>query len=863
MGVDSRSTANEEGPKEVGEPVSLDTSVLYRRLAFNFTTLADRFMKSMLRSFDGSPRKFVLINRKPIVNDLKPEVTPSHDIWLIDCSGSMSWDIETVRSEVVKVATLQDFAGREKYVSVISYASSGDVVVHFDHIRVEDVMTPGSKYEAAIRNLRTRGCTCGSQALKIAIGMIRSNEVTAITLHTDGYFNDRSPGEEMRQIDQMAAQVKAMPNAFVNTIAYGGYSDFTTLSRIANDGGGTCFRAPRAKDVFTALETAAKAISGTLVPATIIPKGDADYSVFVSLAARKVLGSAGDIKVVGIPDGSDQVAIQYRYATKEEYDASSEPESDASQEWLALAAGYLAEGRLNDAKYALVSARAEGILRDGGRAITGPQIAALAADIENAILTGSLVQSKGFGMPGADRASVLKVLSVMSRFTGDIEVDVSTIAATYRRRGTRKMAGKREKDGTITQPRAKRAFRNGGRWGQVSAFELNRDTATINMRVTRPIDVIRLSDGQLVKTAGGLDLSKQTAFNNYTIVADGSLNLDKIPCLIRNEVLHRRLVALGVLPDNGYDVNRTYVIDLDGRPLIGFDASFDASVISGFVDRVAPLMAVSSIFRALMTGKSDERTDEQISELAALHISPAGYFGPPSCEEYDDLEKALEAGTVDSYVKFHVTFGSRTLLNVGELPSANAFLARRFTVSVDGVSQDKPKVPQFWENWSVGVKTLGPKIKLTQADTLLFPIYSDFLGMSNDGSFGKVLSSAGAEAGLVNSVYKALRGGLSTAEKTEAFRDAQRLVDNAIDASFDSVSQIVFYIGATGLLPDAFGDVQRMNAEKLEAACPTLKLGKAEKDGSFFLVGDTVVSIFPETAYFSKGSKVADADLDE
>ena len=823
-------------------------------------------MKSILRDFQGNPRKFLLISSKPIAADPKPAVTPSHDIWVIDCSGSMSWDIATVRSELVKTATLQDLLGREKYISVISYASSGDVIVHFDHISVEDVVAPGSKYEAAIQNLRTRGCTCASQAVKLALGMVRPNEVTAITLQSDGYFNDRSPGEEMRQIDALTAQFRAMPNAFVNTIAYGSYSDFPTLNRIAIDGGGTCFRAPRAKDVFTALETTAKQISGSMVSATVIQKDDADYTSYLSLAARKILGSTGDVKVVGVPAGSDQCAFQYKYVTEAEYNASTDTTGDDTLAFLLLAAGYLAEGRLNDAKYALVSARAADILRDGGRAITGPQIAALAADIENAILVeqGKITQSKDYGMPGADRASVLKVLSVMSRFTSDLEVDVPTIAATYRRRGTRKQPGKREKDGTITPNRAKRAFRDGGRWGQVGAFELNRDTATINMRVTRPIDIIRISDNQVVKKAGGLDLTKAQAFNNYTIVSDGALNLDKIPCKIGSEVLHRRLVALGVLPDNGYDASRTYVIDLDGRPLIGYDATFEASTITGFLDKVAPLLAVSSILRALLAGKSDERTDAETAELAEIHVGPSGYFGPPSCEEYSDLQAALADGSVDSFIKYRVTFGNRTLLNAGELPSANDFLARRFTVSVGGVAQDKPKFPQMWDGWTVGVKTLSGRTKLVASDALLFPIYSDFLGVTDDGTVARILTDAGADASLIKAFRKAMKGTNDRDEQMATLKDVQRVVNAAADALFDNVSQIVFYIGATGLLPDAFGEPTKMNADALEAACPEIKLGKATKDGSFFLVGDTLVSIFPETAYFSTGTgSAASADLDE
>ena len=66
----------------------------------------------------------------------------------------------------------------------------------------------------------------------------------------------------------------------------------------------------------------------------------------------------------------------------------------------------------------------------------------------------------------------------------------------------------------------------------------------------------------------------------------------------------------------------------------------------------------------------------------------------------------------------------------------------------------------------------------------------------------------------------------------------------------DKLSPLVFYVGATGLLPDEL-DVKAQTADQLQAKYPDLALSKDEKEGTFFEIGNTVVTVFAETADFS------------
>lgn len=824
----------------------------------------EKFMRIALRDFLGRPKTFYDVQVEETTSD--PGSTApvkSHHIVVVDRSGSMYYDMADMKTMIEKVFTLDEFRDGDMNVTLISYSSSGDYTEHFVRSKVSEIMEPNSPQINQIRSLKVTGLTCASQALRAAINHIRSDEVTAISLHSDGYFNDLSPGAERREIDKIIAEYQKMSNVFVNTIAYRGYCDFGLLSLIANSCSGQCFRTPSTKEFYTALVETSKLVSGNLRPVINVSLSGSDYVTFVCREARKFIGSGDDFQVLGLPSGASSVMYRWKSISESEY--NSLPQNNDSKvetkALLSLAAAKVAEGHINEAKYALVSARAIGLLATHGRALTNPQVAAMAEDLEKFLFGDDvLVQSPDYGMPGADETSVLKVLKVLSRYAKDLEVDMDKLSGSYQRRGVRSVPGTRLDDGTIRPPNARSVFRGGGSWGHVNSFDLNRSTATINMQVSRAIDIIPSGADQPVTEVAGKVLNLM-AFNNYTIVSDGSLNVPRLHLKIKSEALHRRLVSLGVLGKTSqYDPTKVYLVSLEGRPLIDYDSSFSLEVVSNFFDKIAPMLVVSSILRAYTPPTAGEDlTESQIQELDLLHISPKMYFTPPTTNEYTDLKEALSNGTVDSFVKYNVTFGSSKILNSKALPSANAFLKRRFEVSVGGVVQDSPNFLQSWNGWTVSEKKLTARTKLTPVDDLMFPIFEDFLGTRENGRFGEVLASAGLNSKKVQNAYQAIRGKLDKDDLLETLSDLKGVLEEAIENLYEEISNIVFYIGSTGLLPEGFGEVKAMTADQIFQIYGDLKIGKAESDGTFYDLNGTVLSIFPETAYFSTERRSAQA----
>lgn len=813
----------------------------------------------------GRPKAFYRVEEVPLTAPPTPAKKTSHHILIIDRSGSMYGELDAVKGMVEKVLTLEEYKDSEMLVSVLSYSSQGDWTAHVERARVEDVMAPGSKHVEAIRKIRVTGLTCISQGLRAAKDLCRAGETTCVTLHSDGYANDRSPGAEKREIDGLVEEFKKLPDVFVNTIAYNHWSDFKLLSYVANACGGTCFQTPTAKELFNTLHQTADLLAGQVVPTVEVASEGADYTAFVSVAARKVLGASGTLSVRGVKAEHDRVAYRYHRLEQAEYDALNEPvcgDGASVTPVLAFASAKISEGRLNEAKYALVSARDLTLLEEHARALTNPQVAAMAAAVGTVLFDGipaTHVMAKTVGLPNAGQASVMRILGILGKYARDVEVDLPTLRAGYKRRGVRRVPGTRNPDGTVTPPTHKTVPRTDG-WAKVKSFDLNRNTATVNMLVARPVDLVDTATGSKVPEVAGIKLDLES-FNNYTIVGDGELNLARIPVRITNKRLHRELVDVGALPAGDLDPKATYEVVLDGRPLVAYDATFDAQVFAGVFDRVARIKALSSILSASLKEKSDAYTDDQITALKAHYLSASMYFSPPTTTEYADLQAALSEGSVDTRISYKVDFGTTKMLTVGDLYSANAFLERHFTLNRNGADEKKPKFDMRWDaGVRYGYKALSARTKLNACDDLQKPIFEDFLGLKATGAVGDILRSVGASDDAIAAFHDAAAGKVSADRAVEVFADTRRALDAAVEAEYASVSPVVFYIGATGLLPDEFGGPKALSADDARAAYPDLSIGKAESDGTFYDVGGVILSVYPKAEYFSTRGPVSDAD---
>jgi hypothetical protein len=149
-------------------------------------------------------------------------------------------------------------------------------------------------------------------------------------------------------------------------------------------------------------------------------------------------------------------------------------------------------------------------------------------------------------------------------------------------------------------------------------------------------------------------------------------------------------------------------------------------------------------------------------------------------------------------------------------------------------------------------KALSAKTKVTKVDEFMRNLFDDFLGLRPNGSATKVLEAVGADK--LAAILKDRGKGKQPAKKAfvEALADAKKKLDARSDALFaEKLSALVFYVGSTGLLPDEM-EAKAVSADVLAQKYPELAFSKDEKEGTFFEVGDTIISVYAKTEYFSR-----------
>ena len=804
-----------------------------------------------LRDFNGNPLEYFFVEIVPVDSTQVSTVTdPSHHIVVMDASGSMYYDIDPMKSTIEKVWTLEEYKDSEQYVSLVSYASNGDLIVHFDHVQVKDILAPGSRYLQEIRGMRTRGATCLSQGLAKARTLVRPDELTAITLHSDGYANDRSPTDERNQIDRIVSEFAGMGNVYVNTVSYR-YGDYNLLNGISNSLSGKCIQAGSSKEVFDALHDTTALLNGQRSPALFQSIGNADYQVFFSRKDRKILGSNKDLSVKGLSSDADKVIFRYRKVTEAQYNGSSLPEGGFA-EVLSYARAQLSEGQINRAKYAVVASKNQTLLKRHAKSLTGVQIASFCHDVEGYLFDMWACQfSLTYGLD-TTQAPVVQIISVLEQYKSGFRVSISKLNNSYKRRTVPRMVGSRDKTtGEVTLPSVDTESVLSGDYVSVSGFDFNRNTATINMQTISPIRLLMRDTRTPITTVKGIDVSHLTDFRKYTVIGDGDLNLDSLSILISDKRLYSELEKLGLVT-GGFDPGTEYQIKLSDRPIIRYDGQFTPTDVSGF-DSLVRLKVLESILKALLSDNSVAYTDEQVAALKDVYLSPSLYVNLPTCNSYVNLKDEQTAGRIDTRISINVDIGSTSLLNLSKLKSANAYLDRRFTVTIDGVVQEKATWDMFWIDGAVfAEKKLSARTKLDTVDSIMYPIFSDLLGFTSNNVIETILESTsqGLDSSQIALFREAGKRDLTSKDKAvEVFTAVQRAVKNEMEYIYDLWSQTVFFIGASGLIPEGLGATP-ISKELLESRYPDLKISKDESEATFYRIGpDTLLSIYRVEEY--------------
>ena len=812
--------------------------------------------KFAIYNFSGKPVSYFLVDPEDVTKQAPVVVqAPSHIILVLDASGSMWGDFSSLKSTVEKILTLEEFANPSMRISLLSFSSSGDCQLHFTRQTVADVMAPNSSALNAIRGMHVRGLTGISQALVAAEKLVDDKETTCITLHSDGYANDPSPYTEAQNVTKAVDALAKHPKVFCNTLAYRDYCDFGLLTGIANKLSGKCLQVKDIRQVYQALHDTTTLLAGQMAPEIEAPIGNYDFITFMSRKAQKVLGGTDSLCIKGLAPDDDKTVYRYRKVDQATFDASTAP-LDESCPLMAYARAQIAQGAMNTAKYAMISTR-NIAFRHHARALVGTEIAEMAADLER-YLFGSLTSgwSKEYGL-GQSGPTVLEVLDLVRQYQSSIRVHVPTLVKNYQRRGLKRIAGMRGEDGKVTKP----AFEmqnapdyNG--WVGISGIDVNRNTASANIRLVSDAQLVRLADKETIKEVAGITLDLKN-YNNYTVIGDGSVNMKTLPIRTSDKRCFQAFKNLDLVVGD-FDPTNLIIIDLGKLSVVDFDQEFD--IPAGTFDRLTQLTVLQKILVGLVKDAAPAYTAEQVQALKDHCLSTSLYYNAPTCNPYSELKDAVSNGEVDTRISYKVELGTPMVTNLGKLKSGNEALQRRFTYTgADGKEVDKPTLPMFLAGGARGqwgIKTLSARTKLDAVDAITYPIYAEFLGLEPIKVLAGImapLDAGDAEGVTLEGLRGIIEGSVTGDNAVEMIISLRRDIDQVIDRIYrDLISPLVMYVGATGLIPDCF-NATAMTADQLTAKYPTVSLAKAEKEEGLFyeLPGGHLLTVFTSVEYFS------------
>jgi hypothetical protein len=804
--------------------------------------------------------------RSSLVCEAMAKPKSPHLVLVLDRSGSMWGSMEDLQQTVLQSLSIQDFFDAEGAVSLISYSGSGDVIVHFEHVPCSEIMKAGSKYQGEIKKLRATGLTCISQSLEAAIRLVRAGEVTGIVLHTDGQANDPGPGVEMRKLLALAA--KLPEGAFLNTVAYGPWADFSLLDRLSTLGSGKAIMARSAKDVYSAFEAASKTLSGKLAPSVVLEKGSEAFAV-VAICSKsgKILVSKDErLSIRGLQEGEE--IISYKLTRNGSGQGSEVPTREA----MAIARGLLGLGQINMAKQILLGSGISEVLPHI-RAVDRTKLGEMAVHLEELALapaapTMTRIASKTEPMPTA----ILDILGILRQHLSGFRVHMPSLLSGYVRKSVRKIAGTRDKTtGELTLPNFTTVPER-LEWAEPDEFTMNVDSANVSIRFKSPTVLHAVRKDEKGKVAvdekgypvpadpiseiAGIPLKgKLFEYRQYVLVADGQASVKKLVLRIHDTSLWKALAAKGAVVGK-FDPQRDVEIDLSSRPLIDLTRIDQINLPKNLAEQLFTLRTVRLMLAAMIRGTSVSATysEEQVADLKAHGLSASLGVNPPTTVPWKDRKEAIANGTLDFYTKSRVVLGSSPILAPGDLFGGNEFFERHF--GTEG--------PNLWTVKQPIVKLPLGRKKPNPADDVQLPIYGALLGTSIPEPLIDVLSSAGVDAEEIEEFlqFRTLAKPEVSSDDFAKWRAEQapalhkkilEKVGNFEDRLIaDTIQPLVYYIGATGMLPDSL-ELEGHDAEGLAAALKIKITAKGAQDGTFYILpdGKQVLSVFLSSEEFT------------
>ena len=755
--------------------------------------------------------------------DETPQREVGHHIFVIDRSGSMYGDIEALKKSVEQVITAASMSENGALTSLISFSSHGDVTLHWSRVSADFVSALDTPYVNELRRIRATAYTGISQGLDLALAQVVPGQTTGITLFTDGYANDPSPSAEIKALNAFTAKVRAdYTRVFLNVVGYRDWCDWPLMTSMANDLSGRCVKATSFKDVYAVMNDTQQLLSNALRPARA-------FEARANGAWLVVNRSTGQVNTSRVNESltlqgvrvEDKLSVFFVSLTASV--PSHVKMMPKEERWLAgaWALGLSLQRELRAAKTVLFATGNKTLWEDHQAALTPSTLAAMNTALGAWVAAGTN-DAYTIGLNTIPPHDLFELANVLNSLPAkSLGLDTQAFMQGYRRRSIKRIAGTRQEDGSITPPNAELTNRSGSvSRTYIKGVSFNRADASMQLETERAVWVKRLSDGAVFDEVDYISLDKLRDYASYTLISCGERNVEVLPVQVYTKEAMQALAPFVTKAQTRvFTAGKTININL---ARFRVESSYRPE-LDELLDNVNQLFTKTAEVKVLSAAQDKAEaspyTPEQVEALKALHLTPALYFSGPTTTHYADRDEAVQTGMIDSFTRNKVNFGFVDMLDLSDFRSGNAFLDRRYTVTLDGAVVKKPKLDTYLQGATYEVKPPG-KAKDTRADQLM--------------------------ARFADSLLLGPR-------RYHAYINHQLdLAKGAVEASAERLQPLVMEIGCTGLLPPELEKHATSYDADAFAQHFDIKLSKDQKEGMFFVFTNSlVISIVPETSWYT------------
>lgn len=281
---------------------------------------------------------------------------------------------------------------------------------------------------------------------------------------------------------------------------------------------------------------------------------DYSYQVFVSESAKKIQCTAGILNIDGLKQEDTGIIYKFKPISRETFKQLQIPTVQNHQAVYVFVKANLVEGNLNFAKYALFSTGNDKLIAKHAKALTIYQLSNFERDIEAAIFYFEEIQeSESIQIRESNQISLLELIQILESYRNSIIVNLKHLRENYQYKGVRRIKGSRNTNGQLIKPWLKTEYIDDGDYVEMGCFEMNRNTATINMLVTRKVKLVKAEDETPIIEIAGLLANDLTSYNNYTVVSDGEVNIKSLQVKISSKKTFDLLKQKGVIKAESFD----------------------------------------------------------------------------------------------------------------------------------------------------------------------------------------------------------------------------------------------------------------------------------------------------------------------